>query len=178
MKMFNVIKTTSQLLLLLASSLSQADVLIDVTATMVEPACNIRSENSSSPLNINFGTLNIDKLNTPDSVKGFSLYLTGCNFSKTLAIVLNPKGSSTLDYNGKNILSTNTEGLGIDFNDATGGGAARSLEVSQKQRIDPERINDTEYRMDIQAQLVSAIEPSELKPGKFTATVSILVTYE
>ncbi|EKT63804.1 fimbrial subunit [Providencia burhodogranariea] len=52
------------------------------------------------------------------------------------------------------------------------------MEVSQKQRIDPERINDTEYRMDIQAQLVSAIEPSELKLGKFTASVTITVTYE
>ncbi|HBO22403.1 MAG TPA: fimbrial protein [Providencia sp.] len=155
---------------------SHADVLVDVTATMVVPACNIRSENSSSPLKIGFNRVNLENLNNTEVVKDFSLYISGCNFSNELAILLNPKEGSTLLYNGKNILATSTKGLGIDFKDITGE-TVRPLEMGKKQRIYPERIEATLYRMSIQAQLVSAIPVNQLEQGKFTSTVTLSVTY-
>lgn len=155
---------------------SHADVLVEVSATMVDPTCNIRTENSSSPLKIGFGTLNPEDLNKSTAVKDFSLYISDCNFSNRLAIVLNPKGGNTLVYNGKNILATSTEGLGIDFKEMTGG-TVRELEVSKKQRIYPVRIDATLYRIDLQAQLVSAVPVNQLEQGKFTSTVTLSVTY-
>ncbi|AFH94312.1 MULTISPECIES: fimbrial protein [Providencia] len=172
----NKLKQPLGLLLLLTVLESHADVLVDVTATMVDPACNIRSENSSSPLKIGFGTLNPNSLNTSAAVNDFSLYITGCNFNNTLAIVLSPKGGSSVLYNGKNILATSINGLGIDFKEVTGG-TVRALEVSKKQRIYPERVDATLYRMDLQAQLVSTVPINQLALGKFTSTVTLSVTY-
>ncbi|MEQ4672509.1 type 1 fimbrial protein, partial [Providencia manganoxydans] len=82
----------------------------------------------------------------------------------------------TLLYNGKNILATSTDGLGIDFKEVTGG-TVRPLEMSKKQRIYPERVDETLYRMDLQAQLVNAVPINQLAPGKFTSTVTLSVTY-
>lgn len=176
MTILNQIKKTLGLLLLFTALGSSADVLVEVTATMVDPACNIRSENSSSPLKIGFGALNPEALNKSAAVKDFSLYISGCNFNNSLAIVLNPKGGSTLLYNGKNILATSTDGLGIDFKEVTGG-TVRALEMSKKQRIYPERVDATLYRMDLQAQLVNAVPINQLELGKFTSTVTLAVTY-
>lgn len=176
MTILNKMKTPLGLLLLFFALESHADVLVDITATIVDPACNIRSENSSSPLKIGFGTLNPESLNKSAVVKDFSLYISDCNFSKSLAIVLNPKGGNTLLYNGKNILATSTGGLGIDFKEVTGG-TVRALEVNKTQRIYPERIDATLYRMDLQAQLVSAVPITLLELGKFTSTITLSVTY-
>lgn len=176
MTILNKMKKPLGVFLLLATLEGYADVLIDVTATMVAPVCNIRSENSSSPLKIGFGILNPETLNELTGVKNFSLYLSDCDFSKSLAIMLNPKGGGTVLYNGKNILATSTNGLGIDFKEVTGG-TVRALEVNKKQRIYPKQINATLYRMDLQAQLVSAVPINQLKLGKFTSTVTLSVTY-
>ncbi|HEM8292659.1 TPA: fimbrial protein [Providencia rettgeri] len=176
MTMLNQMKKSLGLLLLCTVLESHADVLIDVTATMVDPACNIRSENSSSPLAIDFNIINSSELNKSAVVKDFSLYISDCNFSKSLAMVLNPKGGSTLSYNGKNILATSIDGLGIDFTEVTGG-TIRALEMNKKQRIYPERVNATLYRMDLQAQLVSAVPIKQLELGEFTSTVTLSVTY-
>lgn len=83
---------------LMVPGLSVADVLVEVSATMVTPACDIRSEDSSAPLKINFGTLNVDELYQSEVNHDFTLYLTGCDFNKTLALLLTPKGSSTLVF--------------------------------------------------------------------------------
>lgn len=176
MTILNKMKKPLGLLLLFSALESHADVLVDVTATMVDPACNILSENSSSPLKIGFGTLNPEALNKSAAVKDFSLYISGCNFNNSLAIVLNPKGGNTLLYNGKNILSTSTNGLGIDFKEVTGG-TVRALEVSKTQRIYPEQVDAMLYRMDLQAQLVSTVPINQLELGKFNSTVTLSVTY-
>ncbi|AUU36344.1 MULTISPECIES: fimbrial protein [Proteus] len=176
MTILNQIQKPLGLLLLFTALGSSADVLVEVTASMVDPACNIRSENSSSPLKIGFGTLNPESLSKSTAVKDFSLYISGCNFNNSLAIMLNPKGRSTLLYNGKNILATSIDGLGIDFKEVTGG-TVRALEMSKKQQIYPERVNSTLYRMDLQAQLVNAVPINQLTLGKFTSTVTLAVTY-
>lgn len=176
MKQYRPILWLGLVCCLFNATVTHADVLIDVTATMVDPACNIRSEDSSSPLNVNFRALNPEMVGKPASSQSFSLYITECNFTKTLGVVLNPKGVSSLPYQGKNILATSTEGLGIDLQETTGG-KSRPLEVGKNQRIYPERLNDSEYRMDILAQLVNTIPTAELKKGKFSSTVTIAITY-
>lgn len=176
MNIFNKMKTQLGLLLLFSVLESHADVLLDVTATMVDPACNLRSENSSSPLKIGFGTLNPEALNKSDTVKDFSLYISDCNFNNSLAIMLSPKGGNTLIYKGKNILATSADGLGIDFKEVTGG-TVRELEVSKKQRIYPIRVDATLYRMDLQAHLVNTVPINQLGLGKFTSAVTLSVTY-
>ncbi|EEG83316.1 fimbrial protein [Proteus sp. G2665] len=161
---------------LMVPGLSVADVLVEVSATMVTPACDIRSEDSSAPLKINFGTLNVDELYQSEVNHDFTLYLTGCDFNKTLALLLTPKGSSTLEYNGKKILGTSISGLGIDFKDITGG-SIRPLDVGQTQRISPESVDAMQSRLNLRAQLVSAVPKSKLTLGAFSSTLTIAVTY-
>ncbi|EKT55338.1 fimbrial protein [Providencia burhodogranariea] len=176
MKIINQLNRSCLLLFLLQPLFSYADVLLDVTATMIEPTCDIRSENNSSPLKISFGTLNIDDVNKSKAVNNFPLYITGCNLNKNLAIILSPKGMGTLLYNGKKILATSISGLGIDFNEVTGGNV-RSLDVSKKQRIYPENISSSQSKIDLQAKLVSTVPVNQLEAGKFTSTMTIAVTY-
>lgn len=161
---------------LFSPTFSYADVLIDVTATIFDPPCNIRSENSTSPLSVNFGALDTGSVGKAEASQSFSLYITDCNFTKTLGVELNPKGVSSLPYQGKNILATSTEGLGIDLQETTGG-TSRPLEIGKNQRIYPERLDDNQYRMDILAQLVNTIPTAELKKGKFSSTVTMAITY-
>ncbi len=163
-------------ILLFVPLIGQADVFVEVTATMIPPTCNIRSEDNSSPLKVSFGTHNIDNLDTLVVNKDFPLYITGCDFSRELAVILNPKGYSTFIYNGRLILATSTEGLGVNINDVTGG-TVRALEVNQIQRIYPEKIDTAEYRVDLQAQLVNTLPVNQLVAGPFTSTMMILVTY-
>lgn len=162
--------------LLLLTSMGQADVLVDVTATMISPACDIRSEDSSSPLKISFGIIKIDNLSDLSVMQNFPLYISGCHINKDLAIMLEPKNDGSLVYNGKAILATSTDGLGIDISDITGG-KVRSLNVGIKQLVYPEKIDATQYRMDLQAQLVNTVPVSQLAVGKFTSSMMVLVTY-
>lgn len=177
MKLINKIKKSFWPFLLLAPMWSQADVLINVTASVISPACDIRSENNTAPLKINFGTINPETLNDTTVIEDFSLYLSECDFNRNLAIIFSPKGSGSLMYKGKNILATGIDGLGVDFTDVTGG-ITRAIEVGKKQRISPQQVNSTLYRIDLKAQLVSAVPTKELKPGRFSSTVTLLVMYD
>lgn len=178
MKLINRLTTYLWCLLLLAS-MGQADVLVDVTATMISPACDIRSEDSSSPLKISFGIIKIDNLSdlsVMSVMQNFPLYISGCHINKDLAIMLESKNDGSLVYNGKTILATSTDGLGINISDVTGGNV-RPLNVGIKQLVYPEKIDATQYRMDLQAQLVNTVPVSQLAVGKFTSTMMVLVTY-
>lgn len=156
--------------------LTKADVLVDVTATMVAPACNIRSENASAPLLVDFGTLNVELLTQAPPIKKFSLYITDCDLTKTLAAVLNPKNMNTVTYEGRSILGTSTTGLGIDFSEVTGG-TSRLLEFNKKMQIYPEKINASTSKIDLQTKLVSVVPINTLVLGKYTSSMIISIIY-
>lgn len=156
---------------------SYADVIINVSADMVEPICDTRSNDSSAPLKINFGPQNIAALNKATAVQQFPLYLSNCNFNKNLAIMITPNTGKSLVYNGKKVLETSIANLGISFNDMTGG-TAKSLSVGEALRLTPVKVSDTEYRIDLQADLVTPVEPEKLALGKFTASAVVQVVYD
>ncbi|WP_265524477.1 fimbrial protein [Providencia rustigianii] len=162
--------------LLLNSPAIYGDVLVDVTATMVDPACNLRGEDGNSPLQIHFGTIETHNLNEISLAKDFPVYISGCNGGKGLSILLNPKGYGTQEYSGKQILSTSTKGLGVNLYDVTGG-KTDSLGLNQLQPINPELISETKHRINLQAQLVNTLPVSQLSVGKFTSAMMISVTY-
>ncbi|WP_249718702.1 fimbrial protein [Proteus faecis] len=175
----NIVKKMNKVLwlfFLFTPCFSYADVRLEVTATMINPACNIRSENNSSPLKIGFGSINPKSLKNADTSKNFSLYLSNCNFGNELAIVLNPKGYNTLNYQGRNILATSIEGLGVDFSNVTDD-SARSIEISKKERISPKKISSDLYKVDLKAELVNTIPVNELELGKFASTITVAVVY-
>lgn len=176
MKLNNQIRHYFLGILVFFPLISQADIEINVMATMVDPICNLSSQDDSSPLNINFGTVKTETLNKVEAAQNFSLYISGCNFNRTLAISLNPKGTNSLPYEGKNILATSIDGLGIDFAETTGD-VNRALEIGKTQQIYPERIDNTKYRIDLQAKLVSAVPIEQLELGQFTSAVTFSVTY-
>lgn len=176
MKLNNQIRHYCYSLLVLIPLISQADIEVNVTATMVDPICDLRSQDNSSPLKINFGVLKTEALNTVDATQDFSLYISGCNFNRTLAISLNPKGTNSLPYEGKNILATSIDGLGIEFAETTGDSNS-VLEIGKTQQIYPARVEDTKYRIDLQAKLVSAVPLEKLEVGKLTSAVTFSVTY-
>lgn len=163
--------------LLFISSIGMADVLIDVTASMVDPACDIRGENQQSTLKIDFGTIELSSgaahLAPPYA---FPIYLVGCNATRSLSILLDSKNSDVLDHQGQKILSTSTEGLGVQIDDMTDG-AIRILEMNKTTPIFPKPMGDASQRVDLQATLVNTIPINQLVAGKFTATLMMLVTY-
>ncbi|MDR2225286.1 MAG: type 1 fimbrial protein [Providencia sp.] len=176
MSVLNLIQSFIYIFILVFPYSSFSDVLINVTSTMVDPACNIRSENGESSISINFGTLNVDVINKDNKNAEFSLYISDCNFNKNLSIIINPKGTETINYEGKKILATNISGLGIDFSEVTGGGS-RYLEMNKAQIVHPERLNDTEYRVDLKTKLVSIIPTENLELGVFFSVVTITINY-
>ena len=176
MNIFNKLKLFSTIWVTFIPLLTKADVLVDVTATMVAPACNIRSENASAPLLIDFGTLNVELLTQSPPVTKFSLYITECDLTKTLAAVLNPKNMNTITYDGRGILGTSTTGLGIDFSEVTGG-KNRLLEFNKKMQIYPEKINGTTSKIDLQTKLVSTVPVNTLTLGKYNSSMIISIIY-
>ncbi|EKT57577.1 fimbrial protein [Providencia sneebia] len=173
MKIINKLKIFS--LFILMSCFSQADVIIDVTAKLIDPACTIRSKDNSKPLQINFGSLNPELINTPNSTRDFSIYISGCD-STNLAIIVTPKTNGAMSYNGRNILSTNTSGLGIDLKQVNGT-SVRDLEISKLQRIYPVKNSSTESRLDLKAQLVNVGAIGDLALGQFSTSATFTVTY-
>lgn len=165
------------LILLLGSSSALSDIFVEVNATMLTPVCDIRSENYSSPLVIDFGTVNSEQLNGNTVDRDFPIYLSGCDFNKSIAITLNTRDGNTLMHNGQALLATTIKGLGIQFNETTEG-TIRFLDVNAIEAIHPIQVNATEYRTDIQAQLVGTIPADELSSGRFTSSMTVLVMYE
>ena len=176
MKQINKIRKYWWGLLIFISPVVNGDVFVDVVATMVDPACHVRSENNDSPLQINFGVVEINGAPGVSLTKDFPVYISGCNGGKGLSILLNPKGYGTQEYSGKQILSTSTKGLGVNLYDVTGG-KTDSLGLNQLQPINPELISETEHRINLQAQLVNTLPVSQLSVGKFTSAMMISVTY-
>lgn len=154
-----------------------ADVIMEVTASMVAPACNVRSEDSASPLKIDFGIVNVKSLGSSGFFKVFPLYISGCNSIDNLSLIINPKGSGTLSYNGRRISGTNIDGLGVDLKEITGG-IIRDININKKEHINPVKIDPSLYRIDLQAQLVNTIPAEKLKLGKFTSIITLSVTYD
>lgn len=165
------------LLPILLISNSYADVIVNVSAEMIAPVCDIRSNNNSAPLKINFGTQDTGSINKGISVQNFPLYLSNCDFNKNMAIMLISNTGKTINYNGKAVLETSINKLAINFNDITSGGV-KSLPVGQSQRIIPEKVTANEYRIDLQADLVSPIPPETLALGKFTASMTVQIVYD
>lgn len=176
MNIINNMKILPLSMIFLIPSWSQADILIEVSATLLEPTCNIRSENNNSPLKINFGTLNPELISTTEVIRDFSIYIFGCNIDRNLDIVINPKVNGSIVYKGINILGTNISGLGIDLKQ-TNAGTIRDLEVNKRQRIYPTKLSTSETRLDLRAQLVSAVPINELDLGRFGTSATFTVTY-
>lgn len=80
-------------------------------------------------------------------------------------------------HNGQLLLATTIEGLGINFNEITQG-VVRPLDINSVQSNHPAQITTAEYRADLQAQLVGTIPVGQLSAGKFTSSMTVLVTYE
>ncbi|MTB65381.1 fimbrial protein [Providencia sp. wls1943] len=176
MKKINKIRKYWWGLLLFISPVVYGDVFVDVMATMVDPACHVRSENNDSPLQINFGGVEINGAPEISLTKDFPVYISGCSGRKTLSVLLNPKGYGTEEYQGRQILSTSAKGLGIDFFDITDG-LTFPLELNQLQTITPQPISATEHRINLQAKLVNTRPLSQLPAGRFTSAMMISVTY-
>ncbi|WP_341266008.1 hypothetical protein WKC53_05495 [Morganella morganii] len=58
------------------------------------------------------------------------------------------------------------------------GGTAKSLSVGEALRLTPVKVSDTGYRIDLQADLVTPVEPEKLALGKFTASAVVQVVYD
>ncbi len=174
MKKPKIISLTLCSLSLLFASISHSDVLINVSATMINPACVVSSIDGSSPLQIGFGNVNLDTFDKQTSEETFSINIDNCDLRKALVILLSPKKEGTLLYEGKNVLATTTDGLGIKIDDITSG--KRPLEMGLTQRIYP-RVSGNRGMIDLQAQLVRTVAAEKLELGRFTSAMTVLVTY-
>ncbi|MPW45426.1 fimbrial protein [Acinetobacter guerrae] len=175
-KINQILKYISPVLLFIPACTTHADVLVNVTAQMISPACVLYSADQTSPLKLDFGNVQLKSVGEADSSKNFSLIIEGCDFAKDLSIVLSPKSSGVLLYNGRNILATTIDGLGIDLS-VMNNNTIQALEVSKKQKITPTAIDGSKYGIQLKADLVSSVPLDQLKAGPFSSSVTITVTY-
>ncbi|HID7804208.1 TPA: fimbrial protein [Proteus mirabilis] len=154
---------------------TNADVIVNVSAIMLAPACSISSSDGHNPIEINYDIVNIEKLNNSPPRKSFSLFISECDLTKSLAIVISPKANGSMMAKGRNILATSVEGLGISFSDITMD-KNTAIDVGRKQQIYPEILNN-KGKVEIQSELVNIKPISELPKGLFSASMSVLITY-
>ena len=154
---------------------TNADVLINISATMLAPACSITSTDGYDPIEVNFDIVNVEKLNISPPRKSFSIFISECDLTKSLAIVISPKANGSMMAKGRNILATSVEGLGISFSDITMD-KDTSIDVGKKQQIYPEILNN-KGKIDIRSELINTKPINELPKGFFNASMSVLITY-
>lgn len=164
------------LFLFFISSLSYADILVEVTATMMAPMCTIRTIDGNTSTEVHYDNVNVERLENSEVVSNLSINISDCDFSRQLSILLSPKGGSTIIHDGQGLLSTSTKGLGIAFKDITSGNN-HPIDVSKKELINPVLISTNLYRFDLEAKLINIIPASELVLGPFNSSMTILMDY-
>ncbi|HGN1920476.1 fimbrial protein [Providencia rettgeri] len=159
------------LLSLFISTITQSDILINLEATLVRPACVITNENGDNELYINFSPVPVDRLTT--EIKTFGILIKQCDLSKNLQIYLSPKEGSTFNLDNETVLETSITGLGIRFSEEN---KSTAINLLTWERIYPQ-INGDTGRISLQSQLVTNQVPEVLEPGPFRAALSVMIDY-
>ncbi|MGL5385899.1 MAG: fimbrial protein [Enterobacterales bacterium] len=155
------------LVALLGSAFSHADVLVNISAIIIKPACEVTGDGQNGELEVRFGELPLASVNTADAQKDIALKFScvdGIPSNGKLRMYLRPSSFGAL---GSNILGTSMEGLGIEM-----------LVASQKANFSqwvPVTVT-TAGEMMLTAKLVAADLPS-LSGGEFTASANMMMTY-
>ncbi|HFW5147584.1 TPA: fimbrial protein [Salmonella enterica subsp. enterica serovar Potsdam] len=102
-----------------------ADIPVTITATIVEPTCNVTGSDGNSEMEVNFGDVLIDEVGTGGNpskkLSPFIMKITcdgGAPAGKKLQMFINPTGG-TMAYAGRTVLGTSIPNLGIDLTDGT-----------------------------------------------------------
>ncbi|EAB6708048.1 fimbrial protein [Salmonella enterica subsp. enterica] len=106
--------------------LVHADIPITITATIIEPTCNVTDSGGNSQMEVNFGDVLIDEIGTGGTtgkLSPLSMKVTcdgGAPADKTLQMVIKSTGAGgTMSYAGRTVLGTSIPNLGIDLTDGT-----------------------------------------------------------
>jgi type 1 fimbria pilin len=155
------------LMALLWNAFGHADVLVNVSAIIIKPACEVTGDGQNGELEVRFGELPLATVNTAEAQKDIALKFTcadGIPSNGKLRMYLRPSSFGAL---GSNILATSMEGLGIEMRVAT-----QKADFSQWLPVVVTRAGE----MALTAKLVAADLPS-LSGGEFTASANMMMTY-
>lgn len=155
------------LMALLLSVCVHADVIINVSALIVKPACKVAGDGMQDQLEVSFGELPLASVNTTEAQKDINLKITclgGIPSNGKLNMYLRPTAYGAL---GDNVLGTSMERLGIELLVAS-----QKANFSQWLPVVVTRSGD----MTLTARLVSADLPS-LSGGEFEASANMIMTY-
>ncbi|MBJ9983887.1 fimbrial protein [Acinetobacter sp. S40] len=162
------------------STWGHADVLVNVTAQMLTPACNI-AMGTGKGSNIEFGRVQVEDLKKNQGpTQDFRIDITGCDFgNKAVGLAMLPKVGSVVEYNSQSLLATTTDGLAIAFKDKVGGkslrpdGSAQSINLTKYTDIS---LSTTRFAT-LNAQLINTKPADELELGPFEAVITLLAQY-
>ncbi|MBK0063580.1 MULTISPECIES: fimbrial protein [unclassified Acinetobacter] len=166
--------------LLLISTWGHADVLVNVTAQMLTPACNI-AMGMGKGSNVEFGRVQVEDLKKNlEPTQEFRIDITGCDFgNKVVGLAMLPKMGSVVEYNSQSLLTTTTDGLAISFKDKANGkslkpdGSVQSINLTKYSDIS---LSKTRFAT-LKVQLINTKPVDELELGPFQAVITLLAQY-
>lgn len=153
---------------------AHADIPVTITATIIEPTCNVTDQNGNNQMEVDFKDVLVDEVGTGGNTGKVSLLLMkvtcdgGAPVGKTLSMYINPTGG-TMSYAGRTVLGTTMSGLGIDL--TTDGKSSFPLETWTPV------VTGTGGLLIAEAMLVSE-KVADLKGGAFTSTASMVMAYQ
>lgn len=155
----------------LLSPVLQADVHINLEATLIRPSCVITDENGKKELFINFHSVSLDRLK--EEKQSFGILIKQCDLRKNLQVYLSPKEGSTLNINNETVLATSIDGLGIRFSQLN---QSSALNLHKWERITP-TVSGNIGKVTLQSQLVTDRVAETLNVGPFSAALSVMIDY-
>ncbi len=155
----------------LLSTVSQADVHINLEATLVRPSCIITDENGKKELFVNFHNVALDRLK--EEKQSFGILIKQCDLRKNLKVYLSPKEGNTLNINNETVLATSINGLGIRFTQLN---QSSALNLYKWENITP-IVSGNTGKVTLQSQLVTNQAVETLEVGPFSAALSVMIDY-
>lgn len=101
----------------------RADVPIIITATIVEPVCQVTGTDGSGLITVDFGNVQIQDINTAQARQPLEMKVTcesAAPSGKVLQMLLEPVAGGVMTVGGVQVLGTSLPGLGIRLDDVNG----------------------------------------------------------
>ncbi|EAA4085075.1 fimbrial protein [Salmonella enterica subsp. salamae] len=155
----------------------RADIPITVTATIVEPVCQVTGTDGSGLITVDFGNVQVQDINTTQARQPLEMKVTcesAAPSGKVLQMLLEPVEGGVITVGGEQVLGTSLPGLGIRLDDVNGmvvtpGRWTRVSGVDT--RVTPDRA-----AVVMQASLV-AENTNTLEADTFRTSATLVMTY-
>ncbi|EAM8425040.1 fimbrial protein [Salmonella enterica] len=160
--------------LLFSLNADAEQVMINISATGVEPPCSVTDTSGNNQAEVDFESVQVDDVYARTVRKSLPVKVTcegTASTGKVLKMSLTPVAGGTMPYAGRTVLGTSVTGLGVEVTDKDNNPVPPGTWVSVSGG------NVPVGNVDLWAVLV-AEKSADLKSGVFTSTASLVMAYQ